>query len=321
MWIGPRIFSISRNRTDETQLLRVARNRGAAQGLHQEGHRPCGAAGNLTEPVTERWLTVAGLELCVEDRGEGPAILLAHGMWCDAGMFVDLAADLARDHRVIIPDLRGHGRSTVPDDQWTIAALADDLASILDGLRIPRITLVGFSMGGMAAVDFALRFGSRLRALALLGTSAAAEELVRGAEIRALARVIQLTGQSKLLAREASRATFSAAFRKAHPAAVTRSESAIRAMSDRALIHALRAVASRKPLLDRLGEIQVPCLVVTGGADRVLKPRWSQAMHRRLRRSRLVSFPGVGHAVSTERPAEVAALLRGLETGSLPRDP
>lgn len=271
-------------------------------------------------PPTERWLSVAGLELFVEDLGAGPAILLAHGMWCDGSMFTALAADLARDHRVIIPDLRGHGRSAVPEAQWTIASLADDLATILDTLHIPRVTLVGFSMGGMAAVEFALRYGPKLESLALIGTSAAAEEPVRAAEIRTLARIIQFTGQSKLLAREASRATFSAAFRKSHPAAIARSESAIRAMSDRALIHALRAVASRRPLLDRLGEVRVPCLVAVGGVDRVVKPRWSQAMHRGLRRSRLVSFPGVGHAVPTERPAETAALLRALATGTLPRE-
>jgi pimeloyl-ACP methyl ester carboxylesterase len=274
----------------------------------------------LTAPVTEHWVPVAGLELFVEERGKGPAILLAHGMWCDGGMFADLAADLARDHRVIVPDLRGHGRSTAPAGQWTIADLADDLAAILDALRVSRVLLLGFSMGGMAAVDFALRYGSRLQALALAGTSAAAEELIRVAEIRALARIIQFTGQSKYLAHEASRSTFSAAFRRRHPAAITRSESAIRSMSNRALVQALRAVASRKPLLDRLGEIRVPTLVVVGGADRVMRPRWSEAMHRRLRHSRLVSFHGVGHAVTTERPAEVAALLRGLETGTLPRD-
>ena len=91
-------------------------------------------------------------------------------------------------------------------------------------------------------------------------------------------------------------------------------------MSNPALIHALRAVAGRPSLLERLGEVRVPTLVITGGADRVLKPRWSQAMHRRLRRSRLICYAGVGHAVPTERPAEVAALLRRLRAGTLPWD-
>lgn len=271
----------------------------------------------MTPPLTERWVTVSGLEFFLEDRGAGPAVLLAHGMWCDGGMFTELAENLARDHRVLIPDLRGHGRSAVPAKQWTIAQLSDDLAGLLDAVRVAKVTLLGFSMGGMAAVDFALRYGSRLEALALVGTSAAAEDVVRVAEIRALARLIQLTGQSKYLAREAARAAFSVPFRKVNPAAVARWESTVQAMSNPGLIHALRAVAGRPSLLERLSEIKVPTLLVTGGADRVLKPRWSQAMHRRLPRSRLISYPGVGHAVPTERPFEVAALLRGLRAGTL----
>jgi 3-oxoadipate enol-lactonase len=275
----------------------------------------------LTPPgATEHWVSVAGLELFVEDRGRGPVVLLAHGMWCDGGMFDELADNLARDHRVLIPDLRGHGRSDVPESPWTIHDLAGDLGSILTKLEVPRLTLLGFSMGGMAAVDFALRYGKRLDGLVLVGTSAAAEELLRRAEIRALVRLIRLAGQGRYLAHEASRATFSARFRKVHPAALARWESGVRAMSDTALIQALQAVANRPSLLSRLGEIDVPALVVTGGADRVLKPRWSQAMHRNLRRSRLISYPGVGHAVPIERPAEVAALVRGLQTGTLPSE-
>lgn len=266
----------------------------------------------MTASVIERRLTAPGIELFFEDRGQGPEVLLAHGMWCDAGMFSRLAADLARDHRVLTPDFRGHGRSSVPDRQWQIADLADDMVKLLDRVQVDRVTLLGFSMGGMAAVDFALRYPDRLDGLVLVGTSAAAEEPWRIAEIRTLARLIQFTGAPRFLAREATRATFSTAFRKADPAAVERWESSIRSMSGPALIHALRAVASRPSLLERLVEIRVPTLVVTGGQDKVLKPRWSTAMHRRLRRSRLITYPRVGHIVPIERPAELAALVRDL---------
>lgn len=267
--------------------------------------------------MIERWVSVRGLELFLEELGEGPPILLAHGMWCDGSMFARLATELARDHRVLVPDLRGHGRTTAPEGEWQITDLADDLVALLDRLGIGRVTLLGFSMGGMAAVDLALRFPKRLEALALVGTSAAAEERIRVMEIRALTKLIQLTGQSGYLVREAARSTFSTAFRKSNPAAVARWESSVRSMENRALIQALRAVASRPSLLERLDEIAVPAVVVAGGVDRVVKPRWSQAMHRRLRRSKLVIYPKAGHAVPTERPVEMAALLRKLRTGTL----
>ncbi len=269
--------------------------------------------------MTERWITRGDLRLCVDDVGAGPVVLLAHGMWCDAGMFAELAAELARDHRVLVPDLRGHGRSDVPGAPWTIADLADDLFAILQQLSIPKFMLAGFSMGGMAAADFALRYGARLTGLALIGTSAAAEEFVRAAEIKALAKLIELAGPPKFLAHEASRSTFSAQFRKSRPAEVTRWESVVRAMRGPALVQALRAVGGRPSLLEQLGEVETQTLIISGAEDKVLRPRWSLAMHRRLPHSRLVSYQGVGHAVPTERPLEVAALLRGLESGTLPR--
>ncbi len=268
--------------------------------------------------MTERWITRGDLRLCVDDVGTGPVVLLAHGMWCDAGMFAKLRDELARDHRVVVPDLRGHGRSDVPATPWTIADLADDLFAIVQQLSLPKLILAGFSMGGMAAADFALRHRDRLRGLALIGTSAAAEELVRVAEIKALAKIIEIAGAPKFLAHEASRSAFSPAFRKRNPGEVTRWESVVRAMRAPALVQALRAVARRPSLLEQLGELQTPTLIISGSADKVLRPRWSLAMHRRLPHSRLISYPGVGHAVPTERPLEVAALLRGLETGTLP---
>ncbi len=270
--------------------------------------------------MTERWVARGKLRLCVDDIGAGPVVLLAHGMWCDAGMFKALATELARDHRVLVPDLRGHGRSDAPAAPWAIADLAEDLQSIVEQLGVDRLTLAGFSMGGMAAADFALRHADRLNGLALIGTSAAAEELFRGVEIRTLARIIELTGPPRFLAHEASRSAFSPGFRKANPGEVKRWESVVQAMSGPALIQALRAVAGRPSLLDRLGEVPTPTLIITGAADKVLRPRWSEAMHRRLPRSRLVTYPGVGHAVPTERPREVAALLRDLDAGILPRD-
>lgn len=268
--------------------------------------------------MTERWVTRDSLRLCVDDLGAGPAVLLAHGMWCDAGMFGRLAGELARDHRVLVPDFRAHGRSDVPGASWRIADLADDLAALLDQLGVPTVTLAGFSMGGMAAVDFALRYTDRLDGLVLMGTSAAAEELVRVAEIRTLARIIEVAGPPKFLAHEASRSTFSAEFREQEPGEIRRWESVIQAMGRPALVQALRAVGGRPSQLEALGELPVPTLIISGLADRIMRPRWSEALHRRIPRSRLVTYPGVGHAVPTERPLEVAALVRGLRAGTLP---
>lgn len=252
---------------------------------------------------------MGGHRLCVDDWGSGPAVLLAHGMWCDAGMFQDLAQLLAQRARVIVPDLRAHGRSEVPSTRWSVADLADDLAAVLDQLEIPKVVLAGFSMGGMAAAEFALKYPQRLAGLMLIGTSLAPENILRTAEINSLSRIIQLTGTPRFLPAEASKPTFSPSFRRRNPREITRWESVVRAMPPAALIQALKAVGGRRALLDRIHEVSVPVTVVSGGADKIMKPRHSAAIHQQIPGSKLVIYPYAGHAVPTERPGDVAELL------------
>jgi len=269
--------------------------------------------------TTERWVEHGALRLRVECWGKGPPILLAHGMWCDAGMFTGMAAHLARDHRVLVPDLRGHGQSTVPAQPWRIADISDDLATIMDQLDCDQVTLAGFSMGGMAAVDFALRYPARVSQLALICTSAAREAPIRRLEITALATLIERAGPPHFLPRATARAAFSVAYQRNNPGEFRRWAETVAAMDPPAMVQALRAVAGREDLIGRLGEIQVPTLIVTGSADHVVAPRRSLEMRRRLPRARLVRLEGAGHAAPVERAEDVAGLLRELAAGILPQ--
>jgi pimeloyl-ACP methyl ester carboxylesterase len=268
-------------------------------------------------PRTERFIPVGGLRLCLDDWGptDAPVVLLAHGMWCDAGMFQGLAQLLAREARVIVPDLRAHGRSEVPSSRWSVADLADDLAATLDQLEIPHVLLAGFSMGGMAATEFALKYPERLSGLLLIGTSVSAEDFLRTTQINTLSRIIQLTGAPSFMPTEASKSTFSPSFRRRNPKEITRWESVVRAMPRQALIQGLKAVVSRRPLLEQIHEIKVPVTIVSGGADEIMKPKHSEAIHRRIPGSKLVVYPNVGHAVPTERPRDVAELVEEMVKG------
>lgn len=260
----------------------------------------------------ERSLSVHGLTLYVDDWGAGPPVVLAHGMWCDAGMFTELARILAPRARVLVPDFRAHGRSEVPGQQWSVADLAEDLAVMLDQLEVGPVLLAGFSMGGMMAVEFAARYPERLTGLVLIGTSAGAEHVMRSVEIATLVRLIALTGTPRFLPAESSKATFSPSFRRLHPGEVRRWEGVVRSMSPEALTQGLRAVAGRRDLLEQLDQVKVPVTIIAGEDDRVVRPRLSTLMHRRLPGSRLVFMPGAGHAVPTERPEEVAGLIEAL---------
>jgi pimeloyl-ACP methyl ester carboxylesterase len=102
------------------------------------------------KPMASRTLALPdGSELAYRVAGEGPTVLLVHG-WGASGLFFDaLAGHLAHDFHVIVPDLRGHGRSPVGETPATIDLLAADLKHLLDALAIDRPLALGWSMGAM----------------------------------------------------------------------------------------------------------------------------------------------------------------------------
>ncbi len=147
-------------------LERTSGGRGeAAPGSRPSGKgKPSPSAGHLGGTTLEQRVRIGPARLFVRDEGEGEAFLLAHGMWCAGHMFDAMVAKLATTYRVITPDLRAHGRSGVPRSSWSVVDVAEDYLRVLDALRVERVILGGYSMGGMAAVHFALKYpGAALR--------------------------------------------------------------------------------------------------------------------------------------------------------------
>ncbi|HET6638271.1 MAG TPA: alpha/beta fold hydrolase, partial [Gemmatimonadota bacterium] len=121
-----------------------------------------------------RRLTVNGVGLVVEDRGEGPAVLLIHGYPLDHTIWRDQIEGLD-GYRRIAPDLRGMGHSDAPDLGYGMGTYAADLAALLDALGVAEVVLCGLSMGGYVAFEFLRRWRDRVRGLVLVDTRAEAD--------------------------------------------------------------------------------------------------------------------------------------------------
>jgi pimeloyl-ACP methyl ester carboxylesterase len=113
-------------------------------------------------------ISTNGVTIHTRVGGAGPAVVLLHGYGETGDMWVPLAVDLARDHTVIVPDLRGLGRSSKPGGGFDKKTQAGDVAGVLAALRIERIDLVAHDIGNMVAFAFAARHPERVGRLVLI---------------------------------------------------------------------------------------------------------------------------------------------------------
>ncbi len=139
----------------------------AATVLAASAPHPSAAQGFAFPGFDLREVATNGVRLHVRVGGEGPAVLLLHGYGETGDMWAPLAADLARDHTVIVPDLRGLGRSSRPPSGYDKKTQADDADGLLAALGVARADVVAHDIGNMVAFQLAARHPARVRTLAL----------------------------------------------------------------------------------------------------------------------------------------------------------
>jgi YbgC/YbaW family acyl-CoA thioester hydrolase len=253
-----------------------------------------------------RRLTVNGVNLGVEVRGEGPAILFVHGYPLDHTIWA-AQLDALEGWRRIAPDLRGMGRSDAPDLGYSMATYAADLAALVDSLALDRVVLCGHSMGGYVAFEFLRRWRGRAAALVLVATRADAD----GAETR------RTRDAAAVLAREGGAAQIAEQMlpkllAPGAPAALVEQVRAVIAATPVAgIVGALGAMRDRPdstPLLPTLADL--PTLVIAGAEDELVTVSQASALAAAIPGARLVVAPGAGHLPSVETPEIVTDSLR-----------
>jgi pimeloyl-ACP methyl ester carboxylesterase len=221
-------------------------------------------------------------------------------------MWRKASAALAGQRRVITPDMRGFGLSDLGSGDHSIADMADDVASLLDALKLPAATVGGMSMGGYVALAFARRHRKRLQSLVLADTKAAADTPDARQGRQAAITLVETQGVAALLEKQIPR-LLSASASEGLRAEVRR----LGAQPPNAVIAAIRALRDRPDRTAELPEIAVPTLVVVGTQDALSPPEDGRAMAASMPRARVVEIPGAGHLSSLENPDAFAAALAG----------
>ncbi len=243
-------------------------------------------------------------------REDAPALLLVMGMSFSSRAWGPLPASLARAFRVVTFDNRGAGGSTAPLRPFGMGDLADDAAAVLDAAGVAAAGVFGISMGGMVALELALRHPGRVRALAL-GATFAGWRASRKASLPVTGDLLAGGALSRMGAHGLIARALVSPGMAGHDLARFAAwvENAGR-VGPRVLAQQLAAVI-RWDASSRLGEIRVPTLVLTGDADRLVPPENSRRLAEAIPGARLSSLPGAGHCFPLERFEETERALTG----------
>ena len=236
----------------------------------------------------------------VRVHGTGAAIVLLHGFPFSGEIWRKTADAIAPDARVVVPDLRGSGRSTVTPGPYLMENLASDVAAVLDACGESRATIVGHSMGGYVALAFARMYSERVARLALVcsrlaaddaATAVARNDLARRTEAAATAQpVIDAYGTRLRLSGEAL--------------------AMAEAIDPRGAAAQLRGMAMRVDAFDIAGELTMPVLVVAGSDDPVVPAEETRAFAQAFPNAELATIAGAAHLPMLEQPDAFIAALR-----------
>jgi len=239
--------------------------------------------------------------------GEGPAIVLIHGIAGSSSTWDAVLPQLARDHTVLAPDLLGHGESAKPRGDYSLGAYASGIRDLMVALGIERATFVGHSLGGGVAMQLAYQFPERLDRLVLVSSGGLGKEvhlMLRLVALPAAEYVMPLLVAEPL--RNAGGAVAAFLGRLGLRAGDDLEEIAggFASLGDvearQAFVHTARSIidieGQRVSARDRLYlAAEVPTLLIWGERDPIIPAKHGREAQREIPHSRLELFPDAGH--------------------------
>jgi pimeloyl-ACP methyl ester carboxylesterase len=271
--------------------------------------------------LTPHELTLHGHRVTYRTAGRGPVLLLLHGITNTSQTWEHVAPLLSERFTLIAPDLLGHGESATPRGDYSLGAHASGVRDLLTALGHERVTVIGHSLGGGIAMQFAYQFPERCERLVLVSSGGLGREvhlLLRAAALPGADYVLPVITSSQLL--RLGRGV-GGLLRRARLAPDGDLELLARgfasldnAGSRQAFLHTVRAVidpsGQRVSAHDRLAlAALIPSLIVWGERDSVIPVAHGAAAHEAMPGSRFEVFAGAGHMPHDADPERFAAIL------------
>ncbi len=252
--------------------------------------------------VNGRTVAPDGVEISYRVEGAGPeTVVLVNGLGDDLEAWLLQVPDLlSAGYRVVTLDNRGLGRSDRPPGPYSSRQGAEDTRAVVDALGLESIHLVGCSMGGLIALEYAIATPGQLRSLTLANTYAAAEPYLL--DILDSWMAVLAAGGMPAVMRQMAPWIFSPEFHAAQPEVLAGFiKEMIRTAQTADSFAAQLAILHDHDAWDRLDAVQVPTLVLVAESDIFIRPALSRRLLERLPNARWASVAG-GHAVMWENP-------------------
>ena len=271
--------------------------------------------------LTPHELTLHGHQVTYRTAGRGPVLLLLHGITNSSQTWEHVAPLLGERFTLIAPDLLGHGESATPRGDYSLGAHATGVRDLLTALGHERVTVIGHSLGGGVAMQFAYQFPERCERLVLVSSGGLGREVhlvLRAAALPGADYVLPVLTSSQMLWLGRG---LGGLLRRARLAPEGDLEVLARGFasldntgSRQAFLHTVRAVidpsGQRVSAHDRLAlAALIPSLIVWGERDSIIPVAHGAAAHGAMPGSRFEVFPGAGHMPHDADPERFAAVL------------
>ena len=285
-------------------------------------------------PPSLQFRTIHGYRRAFRVAGSGPALLLIHGVGDNSTTWESVHTKLAQRYTVIAPDLLGHGESDKPRADYSLAAFANGMRDLLAVLGIERATVVGHSLGGGVAMQFAYQYPHMVERIVLVSTGGVTKDvslglrlaaMPMGSEALAMLRVPGALPALQFAGRAAGKVLSSTKFGRDLPdgmrlLARLREPAALSAFS-----HTLRAVVDghgqRVTMLDRSYLMQsLPVQVIWGEDDLVIPVSHARIAHAAIPGSRLEIFENSGHMPFHDHPDRFVETVEQFIDSTQPAD-
>ena len=237
--------------------------------------------------------------------GQGSPLICLHGYALDHTIWLMVAEVLKKNVRLILPDLRGHGKSPAAEGKYSMRTMAEDVLQTMDSLKLERAYIAGHSMGGYIALALAELHQDRLSGLALVASHAFADlPEKKKARLEDIEKVKDsspaevLSGMAGKLSR--------------NPEVAEYCKKLISQTSKNGAMGVLAGMAERSDSIEVMESLKIPVMVVAGTEDQFIPRETSKEMAKRVKGMQLIEIMNAGHMPMMEYPEETAKALLNL---------